>query len=679
MSLDHLGGNNSPILRERAESALGFVGTNLKQMSEQDIQWLLHDLQVHQIELQMQNEALRETQLELARSCDLYTDIYDFAPVGYLTLQSDMTIEKANLRASTLFGVERQSLEGQPLSKFVASESQDTLYQHHRAVLESGDKQTCELVLPVTDCAAVFVQLDTTRVHGAAENGRMFRCVISDITERKLAEEQVRQFNDKLQLQVAERTQALRQSEQRFRSIYEHTATGITLNDKDGNFLQCNQAYCQITGYSETELQKLPFAELFHPEDRAHNLELLRRLQSKEIESYEVENRYIHKDGRPVWVHKVVSTLPDEGGDGAYIVVLVTDISLRRQAEEELRRSEVDLSAFFASAPIGLMWVEADGRISRVNQAQLEMLGLASEAVLFHRIDEFDVDGELATVLAELVRGETIRDYRARLRLNDGATVHVLIDAITMMEGGRLLRTDWFIRNINRRIELEREMLEVGERERQQVGRELHDDLGQILHGVHFIACELQSRMREKGLPEGDELKKITRYLDEALATTRSLAHGLQPVPDLPEGLVEALRKHAARVRKLYGVGCRFICPQPIAVADPKVATHLFRIAQEAVNNAIKHAECKQISIQLKSANDRILLGIRDDGHGRIPKGSSRGGIGLRVMQFRATAIDGSLAVQRSPKGGTEVVCTLPFSVANPSDHSNPPFNPIET
>ena len=308
---------------------------------------------------------------------------------------------------------------------------------------------------------------------------------------------------------------------------------------------------------------------------------------------------------------------------------------------------------------MGLLWVEADGRILRVNQALLEMLGRGRGAVQVHHIDEFDVDHELTKILAGLRQGKAIRNHRAHLRLKDGPLVHVLIDAIAIMDDKRLLRTDWFIRNISRRVELEREILEVGERERQQVGRELHDDLGQVLHGVHFIAAELQARMQQQGLSEASELARITGFLDEALATTRSLAHGLQPVANTPEGLVQALREHAARIRKLYGLSCRFTCPNPVEVADPKMATHLFRIAQEAVNNAVKHAKCKRINIRLKVANDRILLGVRDDGNGRIPRARSRSGIGLRVMQFPAAAVEGSLVVQHRPSEGTEVVCTL--------------------
>ncbi len=661
MSLGDSNGKASSSLRERAEAALAYIAKDLKQMSEQDIQRLVHDLQVHQVELQMQNEELRETQLQLAQSCDLYADLYDFAPVGYLTLRPDLTIDRANLSASALLGVERRLLLGRPLSNFIAPESQDTLYQHHRAVLESSEKQTCVLIVRRPEAPPIYVQLETICLQDTVLNNQRYRCILSDITSQKEAEGKIHLLNTQLQKQVSERTAELHVSEGRFHSIYQHTGMGIAIADEQGQVLQCNPSFSRIIGYSEEELRTMQIPSLIYHEDRQQNMELLWRLQRKEVASYEIENRYIRKNGRPIWVHKVVSSLPAEKGEKPLIIVLVTDISQRRQAQEELRHSEMDLSVFFSNAPIGLIWVEADGRISRVNQEQLELLGLSSEEVLSHHIDEFDIDGELATVQAALARGETIRDYRTRLPRKDDSPAHVLIDAVAIIEEGRLLRTDWFIRNISRRIELEREMLEVGERERQKVGRELHDDLGQILHGVHFISAELQVRMKEKGLAEANELEQVVHYLDEALATTRSLAHGLQPVSNHPEGLCDALREHAARIRKLYGVNCRFICPEPVKIADPKVATHLFRIAQEAANNAIKHAKCSQIIIQLKAANGRIILGVRDDGNGQSPQSGFSKGIGIHVMRFRATAIEGSLAVQRSPNEGTEVVCTLPF------------------
>ncbi len=522
-------------LRERAAALAPEIPADLQQMPADAVRRLVHDLQVHQIELQMQNEELREAQLELARSRDLFTDLYDFAPVGYLTLESDMKIVQANLRASILFGVERKSLEGQSLVRFVSPECRETLGAHQRAALGSLEKQICEIALLRSGGTPMPVELQTVRLDLDGSGQRGLRCIVIDISERKRAEEEIHRLNSNLEQQVVERTEAL-------------------------------------------------------------------------------------------------------------------------------RRNEEAMNEFFEDAPIGLLWVEPDGRIVRVNEAQLEILEYSEQEVLGHRINRFDIGKDLAAVIPALARGEPVHNYRARMRLKGGAIAHVLVDATAIREDGRLVRTHWFVRDITERTELEREMLEVGERERQQVGRELHDDLGQMLHGVHFLAADLQARMKEKGLPEARDLERVTRFIDEALETTRSLSHGLQPVQPVPEGLANALREHAARIRKLYGVSCRFTCRKPIEVDDPNVATHLFRVAQEAINNAIKHAKCKRISISLRASNSRLNLGIRDDGHGRIPMGESRCGIGLHVMQFRATAVGGSLVVQRGPKGGTEVLCSLPFS-----------------
>jgi PAS domain S-box-containing protein len=794
-------------LCERAEAGALCLPEDVEKMSPEDVQKMVHELQVYQIKLEMQNEALLATQQELAESRDLYADLYDFAPVGYLTIRADLTIGNANLTAATLFGVERKRLEGATLSHFVGPKNQDTVHRYLHAVLEgANEKQTCELVLDGKDGAAVSVLLNTTCMSVAGSSDSILRCIISDITERKQvesalrkseirlsylieaipdtvqfkdlegrwqvanspalrtfglentewqglsdmelaarvpamskvlkacvlddeavykggvpatmeegvqlpdgsprvlevtkiplqeadggvsglvvvgrdvtkrkqAEDAVRLLNATLQRQVVARTAALGQSEKRFRRIYEHSGIGIVIADRKGRILQCNQAYGRITGYSEEALCEMEFPDLIHFEDRAHHTALVERLQRREIESFEVENRYIHNSGRSIWLQKVISLLPElSGPESQHMVALVTDVSLRRQAQDELHRSELALAAYFLSAPIGLLWVDEKGRISRINRAQLEMFGVTRSEVLLHRIDEFDVDGELAKIQTALREGQAIRNHRAKIRLKDGSFVYVLIDATAILEEGRLLRMDWFIRDITRRVEMEREMLDVVERERQQMGRELHDDLGQVLHGLHFIAAELQARMHKNGLPEAREIERLAGFLEEALATTRSLAHGLQPVSELPEGLINALREHAARIQELYGVNCHFICPEPVEMADPKVATHLFRIAQEAVNNAIKHAKCGNVSIRLMVVNDGLLLGVSDDGHGRFDQADLSRGIGLRVMRFRAAAIEGSLVVQRRPGVGTEVVCSLPFPSSPLASSLNPPF-----
>lgn len=137
--------------------------------------------------------------------------------------------------------------------------------------------------------------------------------------------------------------QALRQSEERFRKVYENAPTGIAINDWHGRYLQCNAAYAALVGYSEDELRQQPFSRLIHPEDLADNLAMVGRLQRGEVPFFEIENRYVHRSGRTVWVHKYVSVLQDEGGEPVSLVALVTDVTARRDAEAALREAHAEL------------------------------------------------------------------------------------------------------------------------------------------------------------------------------------------------------------------------------------------------------------------------------------------------------------------------------------------------
>ena len=153
----------------------------------------------------------------------------------------------------------------------------------------------------------------------AAGTPRRIAGIVQDITARKEAE------------------QALRESETRFRKIFDHAATGIAITDCAGRFVQCNATYCGLTGYTQAELAATEFPELIHPEDREHNLGFIRKLLGGELPSFEIENRYVRKDASLVWVHKYVSLLCDDRGQPTHIVALVTDTTERKQTEDVFR------------------------------------------------------------------------------------------------------------------------------------------------------------------------------------------------------------------------------------------------------------------------------------------------------------------------------------------------------
>ncbi len=136
-----------------------------------------------------------------------------------------------------------------------------------------------------------------------------------------------------------------RESEARFRTIFEHAGLGIAITDLDGRFQQCNPAYCALLGYSPEEFRHLDFPALVHPEDRAANLVEVQRLKEGQIPFFEIENRYLRKDAQPVWVRKFASVLPDATGKTAHLMAVVTDLTERKRAEEELRRNQEALSS----------------------------------------------------------------------------------------------------------------------------------------------------------------------------------------------------------------------------------------------------------------------------------------------------------------------------------------------
>lgn len=202
---------------------------------------------------------------------------------------------------------------------------------------------------------------------------------------------------------------------------------------------------------------------------------------------------------------------------------------------------------------------------------------------------------------------------------------------------------------------LEREVLAVGERERHAIGADLHDGLGQQLTAIELMIAGLKSdAANTPGLARG--LDTVGKMLREAIAQTRFLSRGLVPLGNEPDALQIGLAELAQRMNALGAFRCEFECPEPVVVADTIVAGHLYRIAQEAVNNAAKHAGAKYVTIRLESSNGSLLLEVSDNGRG-LAKG--RSGVGLGVMQHRARLIGGDLHV--TSRKGVRVSCRVPL------------------
>jgi PAS domain S-box-containing protein len=229
-------------------------------------------------------------------------------------------------------------------------------------------------------------------------------------------------------------------------------------------------------------------------------------------------------------------------------------------------------------------------------------------------------------------------------------------------------------REFNERQRLEQEMLEISEKERRMLGEDLHDGLCQHLSGLAFMAETLSYKMREKGIEEESaKLDGLTRLIRSAASQARAVAKGLHPVDMDANGLVAALKDLAARHSAKDEVQCHLRCSRPVPLQDNNVALHLYRIAQEAVVNALKHAGAKEIVIDLNTSGNQIDLSVTDDGRGIAQNQKLNGGMGLHLMRYRAGVIGGTLAVEQSDNGGTVVKCFLPIKEAEMKDSATGP------
>lgn len=212
-------------------------------------------------------------------------------------------------------------------------------------------------------------------------------------------------------------------------------------------------------------------------------------------------------------------------------------------------------------------------------------------------------------------------------------------------------------------------ILKAAEREQARIGQELHDGLGQHLTGVAFLAKALARKLADRGVPEAVDAEKLVQLINHSVSITRDLAHGLRPVGNEDNALMVALRQLAHDVSDLYHLDCRFVTDEPVLIKSPFVAHHLFRIAQEAVNNAIKHGFPALIVIELERQLNRrkqgqIVLRISNDGAAIPRDAESKGGMGLAGMKYRATLIGARLHLRRDRRPMVAVMTTVDETAA---------------
>lgn len=457
-----------------------------------------------------------------------------------------------------------------------------------------------------------------------------------------------------------EQSATQREHEGRLQAILKTAVDGIITIDERGVIDSANPAACRMFDYPLEELVGRNVNILMpEPHHSEHDEYLANYDKTGHAKIIGIGREVVgkRKNGKLFPIDLAVSEIATPGRK--LFTGFLRDISERKETEATLRRYERIVSA----CDDLLSFVGRDYVYREVNDAYVRFHGQPREKIVgstiadlygqgfFEREIQPRVDRCLAgedlhyeTMFNLPRRGRRWLDVRlSPYRSPDGAITGFAVNARDMTE----------------RKELEKQIADSRVEEQRRIGRELHDNLGQQLTGIEFMSQALSERLEATSHRHAVDAAQIAELVREAVSHTRALARGLNPVVFEADGLMAALEQLAENTSRLYQTNCRFQCDKPVLVSDNSVATHLYRIAQEAVQNAIRHGKPPLVEIGLKQTRERIILSIRDNGKGipkRLPK---KRGMGLHVMHYRATLAGGSLVVLRSEEGGTEVVCTI--------------------
>jgi diguanylate cyclase (GGDEF)-like protein/PAS domain S-box-containing protein len=448
-------------LRGEAEKRLleknSGIPEDIATFSPEKIQEVLHELRVHQIELEMQNEELRRAQLEMSASRARYFDLYDLAPVGYITLSDKGVILQANLTAVKLLGVKRGDLTARTLSRFILKEDQDIFYLLRRQLMQTKQPQTGELRMLKKDGSFFWAQVEATGAQpeelesaGYPDTDSrpkydllQFRIVLVDISERK------------------QREQALLEAQWRLESIIEGTQAGTWEWNVPTGEMICNERWAQIVGYTLAELAPISIKTwnmLAHPDDIQQSDTLLERHFAGELPNYDFEIRLKHKDGHWVWVHdrgRVVT----RGADGKPALMFGThvDITERKQVEEATNESNQRFSKMFENHDSVMILIEPQtGSILDANRAAEKFYGYNKSQLQALSIADINVL-PIELVAAERQKAWTSKKnyfvFPHKLASGEERTVEVHSSPITLPNGKQVLFS--IIHDITDRMRIE--------------------------------------------------------------------------------------------------------------------------------------------------------------------------------------------------------------------------------
>ena len=602
----------------------------------------------------------RYPKTELEAAIQRYVDLFDFAPIGYVTFDRVGRIEEINVTATRLVGRPRKHLIGAPFVVCVAKTDAQLFLRHLLECRFSKGPVETEVHLKTRDGVEFPVLLSSTPASSSMKNGvLLFQTAIVDLSARQRAEE------------------SLRQSEKRYRTLFDLVPVAVYTCDAEGLIQEYNQRAVELWGREpKTNDSSEKFCgslKLFYPDGRPmphHKCPMARALRGEKLTAPDLEILVEQSSGARRNV--LVSPTALRGGQGKIIGAIncLHDITARKRTENALRESEERSRAVIHQSTAGITSTDLTGRIIFANEKFCSMLGYKERELVGQTIFQITHPGDIAEsrrLFRRIVRKAEPYQLEKRYRRKDGSTLWVSVSAAPLRDAkGKTQSVVAVILDIgdqkkaqaileDRARGLEGEILAISDREQRRLGQDLHDSLCQHLTAIAFMARSVALRLKKHRVIEVEHIEKIAELINDGVTEARTIARGLHPVEMEPPGLVTAL---AVLVRQPHWpVPCRLEADEEISVPDSTVALHLYRIAREAVINANKYSCAREIIVRMRRSASGIELSVIDDGVG-IPANSPAGsGMGFHIMQYRARSIGARLEIKPIKPHGTRLTC----------------------
>jgi PAS domain S-box-containing protein len=684
-------------LRRRAERQLREQPVHTRRVTDHaNAQRMLQELQIHQIELELQNEELKLTKAAVDLGLEKYTNLYDFAPVGYFTLGIDGTIKEVNLTGTSFVGVQRSKLLGQRFGLLLDSSFRSDFSAFLKLVFADDARQSRDFELLRKDQMPLIVNIAARRQINELE----CHAVVLDITQRKEAE----------------------LAASRLAAIVEFSDDAIIGKNLDSTITSWNRGAEKIFGYTSEEMVGTSIMRLIPGERSDEEIVILDKIKSgNSVQHFETQR--LTKDGKLIHVSVTVSPIKDSMGGIRGVSKTVRDISERKKVEDILRRNEALFSALLSQAPIGVYVVDDQLRMIQVNPRALPLfknvqplIGRSFAEIIRTLWPKRVADDAEKRFRHTLETGESYQSPEFVERRKDTRVKEAYewqIQRVTLPSGDH--RVVCFFNNITerkraeetqRRLEvmaasnaklkaeivlrqaveaaltlsehhaqtllkqarqLQKKLRESShqnllalENQRKEISHELHDKISQVLIGINV---RLAVFTRTAGVDE-KAMAPVRELVEKSVKIVHDYARELRPAMLDQLGLIPTLRTYIDEIPKRKGHKISFTASPDVEALDNDKRTVLYRVAQEALVNVAKHAKARNVGVTLRHAHGGVCLEITDDGKSfdvellSSPQWSQR--LGLTGMRERVEMVNGVFSILSTPGKGTTIRAMVP-------------------